>query len=136
MDLLRISFKIMLVAVVSLCSVATTFAVSSTPKIRVRIAKNVPVVSIAGMDLNRKFLSDNSKKHYPGRKRIKFNCNNINYKKYRKKGYGSAIVRRLIGRAAELGCYKVLLDSAERNVKFYERLGLERKEVAMMIYFG
>ncbi|MCK5882286.1 MAG: SpoIID/LytB domain-containing protein [Bacteriovoracaceae bacterium] len=84
--MLRTSFKLILAALLSLYAFTTVYGATFTPKIRVRIAKNISVVSISGMDLNRKFISDQSVKHYAGRKRIKFNCQNIDYKKYQKKG--------------------------------------------------
>jgi hypothetical protein len=37
--------------------------------------------------------------------------------------------------AEKQGCYKVLLSAAEKNVGFYEKCGLERKEVSMAHYF-
>jgi hypothetical protein len=33
------------------------------------------------------------------------------------------------------GCYKVILDCAEKNVGFYEKLGFVRKEVQMAHYY-
>ena len=32
------------------------------------------------------------------------------------------------------GCYKVILDCAEHNVKFYEKCGFARKELQMAYY--
>ena len=44
--------------------------------------------------------------------------------------------RRVIGTltafAEEVGCYKVILDCGEERVPFYEKCGLERKEVQMV----
>jgi len=37
-----------------------------------------------------------------------------------------------IGKAA--GCYKVILDCAEKNIGFYEKCGFKRKEVTMAWY--
>jgi glucosamine-phosphate N-acetyltransferase len=36
--------------------------------------------------------------------------------------------------AAQCGCYKVILDCAEHNVKFYEKCGFLRKELQMAMY--
>ena len=35
----------------------------------------------------------------------------------------------------EKGCYKVILDAAEKNVGFYEKCGYKRKEICMAKYF-
>jgi len=47
--------------------------------------------------------------------------------------------RRLIEQLQHLGrrtgCYKVILDCAEKNVGFYEKLGFTRKEIQMALYF-
>ncbi len=84
--MLRNSLKILSAMIATICVVSNVYAATKTPKIRVRIAKNIQQVSISGMDLNRKFISNSTSKHYAGRKRIKFNCNNIDYKKLKSKG--------------------------------------------------
>lgn len=48
---------------------------------------------------------------------------------------GKALIERLAEICEERGCYKVILDCAEDNVKFYERCGFQRKEVQMAMYF-
>ncbi len=50
-------------------------------------------------------------------------------------GLGKRLVRHLVDVARERGCYKVILDCEEDNVKFYERCGFARKEVQMALYF-
>ena len=37
--------------------------------------------------------------------------------------------------ADHLGCYKLILDCSESNVKFYEKCGFKRKEIQMARYF-
>jgi glucosamine-phosphate N-acetyltransferase len=54
---------------------------------------------------------------------------------YRGLKLGARLVEALIEAAKEMGCYKVILDCAESNVKFYEKSGLSRKEVQMVKYF-
>ena len=34
--------------------------------------------------------------------------------------------------AREAGCYKVILDCSDSNVKFYEKCGFQKKEVQMV----
>ena len=41
-------------------------------------------------------------------------------------GIGGALIRYLLARAAEAGCYKTILDCADDVVPFYERLGFRR----------
>jgi len=52
----------------------------------------------------------------------------------RGQGLGHRVVAALIKEAGERGCYKVILDCAEKNVGFYEKVGMERKEVQMVKY--
>lgn len=56
-------------------------------------------------------------------------------KTVRGKGIGEGLVKRLVDIAREKGCYKVILDCGEENVRFYQKCGLERKEVHMVKYF-
>lgn len=46
-----------------------------------------------------------------------------------------SLVAHLLNEAKAAGCYKAILDCAERNVAYYERLGMARKEVQMARYF-
>lgn len=54
---------------------------------------------------------------------------------HRGKQYGLKLVQHLIDLAGKEGCYKVMLDCAEKNVKFYEKSGMSKKEVQMVKYF-
>lgn len=50
-------------------------------------------------------------------------------------GLGKMVVDACVQRARAVeGCYKVILDCAEKNVAFYEKLGFQRKEVQMAMY--
>lgn len=49
-------------------------------------------------------------------------------KGYEKMGIGSAVVKKAIETAKGMGCYKVILDCADDNIPFYERLGFYRHE--------
>lgn len=50
---------------------------------------------------------------------------------YEGKGIGSAVMKKAIEKAVEEGCYKVILDCAEHNVRFYEKFDFKRYEVCM-----
>ena len=47
------------------------------------------------------------------------------------RGIGHALIRYLLARAAEAGCYKTILDCADDVVPFYERLGFRRRTNGM-----
>ena len=47
------------------------------------------------------------------------------------RGIGQALIRYLLKRAAEAGCYKTILDCADDVVPFYERLGFRRRTNGM-----
>lgn len=51
--------------------------------------------------------------------------------KYRGKHLGKRIIEELKKIATEHGCYKTILDCAEKNVKFYEKCGFIKKETQM-----
>ena len=53
----------------------------------------------------------------------------------RGQGLGLRVVSALMEEALRLKCYKVILDCDEKNVGFYEKLGMKRKEVQMVKYF-
>ena len=55
-------------------------------------------------------------------------------KNCRGRGMGLVIVRALMKVADQMGCYKVILDCSEDNQPFYEKCGLNRKEVQMACY--
>ena len=42
------------------------------------------------------------------------------------------LIDALIDASHAMGCYKVILDCAEKNVSFYEKCGLTRKEIQMV----
>jgi len=48
---------------------------------------------------------------------------------------GRRIITQLKHVSKELGCYKVILDCADKNVEFYGKLGFEKKENQMALYF-
>ena len=55
--------------------------------------------------------------------------------KERGKGYGSTVLNHLIQIAQEkYGCYKIILDCAEKNRTFYEKSGFVKKEIQMARY--
>ena len=47
------------------------------------------------------------------------------------RGIGGALIRYLLARAAEAGCYKTILDCADGVVPFYEQLGFRRRTIGM-----
>jgi len=53
----------------------------------------------------------------------------------RAKGLGKRVVERALEIAKGHGCYKVLVDCAEKNVAFYEKCGFKRNCVQMSRYF-
>mmetsp|Transcript_7403 Transcript_7403/g.18497 ORF Transcript_7403/g.18497 Transcript_7403/m.18497 type:complete len:170 (-) Transcript_7403:124-633(-) len=56
-------------------------------------------------------------------------------KNVRGKSLGLKVIEHLKFIAKEMGCYKLILDCSQDNVKFYERCGLKVKELQMAIYF-
>jgi len=48
-------------------------------------------------------------------------------KEYRGKGYGKIIMKKLIEESVKNGCYKITLNCADENIKFYESCGLTRR---------
>jgi len=55
--------------------------------------------------------------------------------RYRRFHLGKVIVEQLKEIAQKEGCYKVILDCAEKNIEFYRKCGFEKKEVQMACYF-
>lgn len=55
----------------------------------------------------------------------------VTHPDYRGIGIGRAITDFLAGRAIDLGCYKLVLQCAEENRGFYERLGYRQMHLAM-----
>ena len=57
-------------------------------------------------------------------------------KSYRGCGLGKIIVSYLIEHAKILKCYKVILNCSDKYVKFYKKLGLNKKDNTMSLYFS
>lgn len=56
-------------------------------------------------------------------------------KGHRGSGLGQRLLETLKAEAQKRKCYKIILDCDERNVKFYERCGLQTKGIQMALYF-
>lgn len=54
---------------------------------------------------------------------------------YRSLGLGKELINCLIKRAQEHNCYKIVLNCADKNIKFYEKCGFVIKEFGMAKYF-
>lgn len=54
----------------------------------------------------------------------------------RSKGLGRVLVERCINEAEITGCYKVVLSCSDKNVGFYEKMGMRRKSNEMARYFN
>jgi glucosamine-phosphate N-acetyltransferase len=50
-------------------------------------------------------------------------------------GLGKMMIDYLSQQAHNMGCYKVILNCNQDNVKFYEKCGFEEKEVMMAKYY-
>ena len=57
-------------------------------------------------------------------------------KSYRGYGLGKIIISFLIEHAKILKCYKVILNCSDKYVKFYKKLGLNKKDNTMSLYFS
>ena len=57
-------------------------------------------------------------------------------KSYRGCGLGKIIVSYLIEHAKILKCYKVILNCSDKYVKFYKKLGLNKKDNTMSLHFN
>lgn len=44
------------------------------------------------------------------------------------------VIDQLVHIGTTLGCYKIILDCAEKNVDFYQKCGFQKKEVQMVAY--
>lgn len=49
------------------------------------------------------------------------------------KGIGKALLEKLISTSKKHGCYKTILNSKEKNIKFYEKQGFIANEIQMII---
>lgn len=54
---------------------------------------------------------------------------------FRRMGLGKYLLGHLSNIAKERGCYKVILDCSDKNIKFYEKCGFVIKEFEMAKYF-
>ena len=57
--------------------------------------------------------------------------NVVTHEQYRKRGYGTAVLKKAIEIAKEKGCYKVMLMTGKKDeatLRFYERAGFNRGE--------
>eukprot|EP00873_Tetraselmis_striata_P029832 jgi/Tetstr1/450096/TSEL_037141.t1 len=54
---------------------------------------------------------------------------------YRGQRLGQRVVADLLQFSKQAGCYKTILDCSDDNVPFYEKCGLTKKEVQMVVYF-
>ena len=52
---------------------------------------------------------------------------------FKKQGIGAALVRHLIDRARDLGCYKVILNCHDHLIPFYEQQGFRQYDTGMRI---
>lgn len=52
------------------------------------------------------------------------------------KGIGKQLIEWIVEKAKEMGCYKIILSCAEKNVGFYEKNGFYRHEITMRIDIG
>jgi len=48
-------------------------------------------------------------------------------------GVGTMLIKHVVNKAKEKGCYKVILDCDEKNIKFYEKEGFKQKGVCMRL---
>lgn len=51
---------------------------------------------------------------------------------YRGRGLGRLLVEELLKKAIEKGCYKVILNTADKNVPFYKKMGFLKEEFQMV----
>ena len=58
----------------------------------------------------------------------------VSHSRFRKKGIGKAVVDALLNIAKENGCYKVVLQCKEHNIKFYENCNYKISGVAMQVF--
>lgn len=57
--------------------------------------------------------------------------NVVTHEQYRKRGYGTVVIKKAIEIAKEKGCYKVMLMTGrkdEATLRFYERAGFNKEE--------
>ena len=54
-------------------------------------------------------------------------------KDHRGKGIGKSLVKKLIEIGKQKNCDKIVLNTSEKNSKFYEKIGFEKNEIQMII---
>ena len=54
-------------------------------------------------------------------------------KDHRGKGVGKSLVEKLIEIGKQKNCDKIVLNTSEKNSKFYEKIGFEKNEIQMVI---
>ena len=54
-------------------------------------------------------------------------------KGHRGKGIGKSLVEKLIEIGKQKNCDKIVLNTSEKNSKFYEKIGFEKNEIQMVI---
>lgn len=54
--------------------------------------------------------------------------------KFRGENLGKRLIDELIRISKELNCYKIILDCARHNVKFYEKCGFKENGIQMSLY--
>ena len=54
-------------------------------------------------------------------------------KDHRGKGIGKSLVEKLIEIGKQKNCDKIVLNTSEKNSKFYEKIGFEKNEIQMVI---
>ena len=54
-------------------------------------------------------------------------------KDHREKGIGKSLVEKLIEIGKQKNCDKIVLNTSEKNSKFYEKIGFEKNEIQMVI---
>ncbi len=57
----------------------------------------------------------------------------VTHTSYEGQGIGTALMRKALEDALEVGCYKVILDCPEKRISFYERLGFRRHNQEMRL---
>ena len=54
-------------------------------------------------------------------------------KDHRGKGIGKSLVEKLIEISKQKNCDKIVLNTSQKNSKFYEKIGFEKNEIQMII---
>lgn len=54
---------------------------------------------------------------------------------YRNKKFGSKLLQLAVDFSKKIGCYKVILDSRDDAIRFYEKFGFQKRSEGMALYF-